>query len=914
MLDENDERSGVMSAVLKEFDGLKAQFKSEDNEASPFEGLQKSTVLQEAKCFNDHDFVMSKPNKCCKLITKLLYILTCTGETFSDTEASDVFFSVTKLFESKDMNLRRMVYLFIKEVSEATAAEEVIIVVQSLMKDMNSSEDLYRANSIRVLGKIIDAPTLSQIDRYIKQALVDRNNFTSSSALISGLHLFKIAPDVVRRWVNEVQEACSSSSPMVQYHALALMHHIKSHDRLALGKLVQTLSRGSSVRSPLATCLLIRFTTNLLKEDMAATNTQNAYEFLESCMRHKSEMVMFEAARAVCNLPNVTSRELGPAITVLQMFLGSAKPTLRFASVRTLNMVAKNHPLIVVKCCDEMEGLISDTNRSIATLATTTLLKIGSESSIDRLMKQISSFISEIADEFKIEVVKAIHTLCLKYPAKYLNLLKFLSSILRDEGGYDFKLSVVNTIIDVMKKVKECRETALFHLCEFIEDCEFTVLSVQILHLLGEEGPSTSDPQKYIRFIFNRVILENSAIRAAAVSSMTKFAVKVAQLRPSIIELLKRSLVDDDDEVRDRAMVSIQLLRDDDSRAVNSIMNEHLPMSWNALEKSLRAYQLRPADGALSLVSLPHVEEDKPTASSSHASNSSSSGDGDGGGFSSNSSMDDLSSSVATKTTSQDYAETLYKIPEFAMLGALFRSSVSVPLTESESEYRVTCVKHIFSEHVVFQFNFMNTLDDVILENVYVEMEGDDNGYEVKFVIPTPTLECNVTGSSYVCMKRDPEMGFPSINFTCNMKFDLKEVADGIVDETGYPEEYPIEDIDIGASDFMARIGVRDFRSSWELIGDSSDVMETFALSFKSVEDGVKGLIQYVGMQPHEETGTVTAGSKQHQILLCGVFIGGVKVLARGQVGMTAEHGCVLKLHIRSEDEFVSQTVSECIQ
>lgn len=46
--------------------------------------------------------------------------------------------------------------------------------------------------------------------------------------------------------------------------------------------------------------------------------------------------------------------------------------------------------------------------RSIATLAITTLLKTGSEGSVDRLMKQISSFMNEIADEFKIVVVKAI--------------------------------------------------------------------------------------------------------------------------------------------------------------------------------------------------------------------------------------------------------------------------------------------------------------------------------------------------------------------------------------------------------------------------------------------------------------------------------------------------------------------------
>jgi len=43
-----------------------------------------------------------------------------------------------------------------------------------------------------------------------------------------------------------------------------------------------------------------------------------------------------------------------------------------------------------------MESMISDQNRSIATLAITTLLKTGKESSIDRLMKQISTFMTDI--------------------------------------------------------------------------------------------------------------------------------------------------------------------------------------------------------------------------------------------------------------------------------------------------------------------------------------------------------------------------------------------------------------------------------------------------------------------------------------------------------------------------------------
>ena len=52
-------------------------------------------------------------------------------------------------------------------------------------------------------------------------------------------------------------------------------------------------------------------------------------------------MVIFEAARAICNLRDVSVRELTPAVTVLQLFLSSSKPVLRFAAVRTLNKVGE---------------------------------------------------------------------------------------------------------------------------------------------------------------------------------------------------------------------------------------------------------------------------------------------------------------------------------------------------------------------------------------------------------------------------------------------------------------------------------------------------------------------------------------------------------------------------------------------
>src|SRR5258706_7419938 len=159
-------------------------------------------------------------------------------------------------------------------------------------------------------------------------------------------------------------------------------------------------------------------------------------------------------------------------------------------------------------------------------------------------MKTISGFMSEISDEFKVIVIEAIRSLCLKFPSKQATMLTFLSGVLRDEGGYDFKRAVVEAIFDMIKSIGECKEVALGHLCEFIEDCEFTKLSVRILHLLGLEGPMTPNPTKYIRYIYNRVVLENAIVRAAAVTSLAKFGVNAGDsgVKRSVGVLLGRCI------------------------------------------------------------------------------------------------------------------------------------------------------------------------------------------------------------------------------------------------------------------------------------------------------------------------------------------------------------------------------------
>jgi len=902
--------------------------KDEDTEEdiSPWADVRKNLVMQESRLFQAAQLNAAK---CTMVLTKVLYLLN-TGETFSNEEAVDLFFAVTKLFQSPDVHLRRMVYLIIKELK--VESDSSLIVVSCLSKDMTSKHDLFRANSIRVLAKVMDASMVAQMERFLKQALVDKNPFIMASTLCAGQNMFKIAPDVIRRWLAEIQEALNSKSRMVQYHALALLYRVKQHDKLAISKVVTALARSQQTsHSPMAQCLHIRLTANVLATTPGPLNPE-LLKYLNDCLHNKHFMVMYEAARAIVRLEQIQAVQCVPAVSVLQELLLSQVPVQRFCAVRTLSEIVVRFPLIVSPCVGELEQLISDPNRNIATLAITTLLKTGVEANVDRLIKSIGGFMVEISDEFKIVLVEAIRALAIKFPHKHPTLLNFLQASLREEGGFKFKKTIVDSMMTILGAIPEAVELALEHFCEFIEDSEFPELSVKILHVLGDKGPQTAHPNKFIRFIFNRVILETASVRCAAVSSLAKFGVAVPALTEHIIILLKRCLMDNDDEVRDRAILYSNMLS---SRLpqVNGIMNraKQLP-PFKDLEHSLALYldasehdtpfalnthmrqapvdeqeqaaaelkQRAEQEGGLNL----HEEKDAAAKAAQSAAAADPS----------------AVASLALQQQNSEYLKLFSSIPELAELGPIFKSCPAVDLTEAEAEYVVSCVKHILPRHVVFHFVVTNTLEQHQLENVRVEMEPEDDSWAEELSIPEPVLKAHEPGACFVVFAR-PENAFTSGPLSCTLHFNVKEVDDGEVEAgSGSADEYQLEDVELVEHDFMKsppggeNIGLVQFRSMWESMGEASEVVKKYSLGLDSLQAAVNAVIELLGMQASEQSGVVPEGARSHAVYLTGVFFGDLPVLARAGVMLSEKHGIALKIGVRSKNPAVTSLLVNAIR
>ncbi|XP_017036896.1 coatomer subunit gamma isoform X1 [Drosophila kikkawai] len=867
---------------------------SKTGPVNAYQNLEKTSVLQETRTFNETPV---NARKCIHILTKILYLIN-QGEQLVAREATDCFFAMTKLFQSKDVVLRRMVYLGIKELS--SIAEDVIIVTSSLTKDMTGKEDLYRAAAIRALCSITDNTMLQAVERYMKQCIVDKNAAVSCAALVSSLRLASTSGDVVKRWANEAQEAMNSDNIMVQYHALGLLYHIRKSDRLAVSKLVNKLTRGS-MKSPYAVCMLIRIACKLIEEeDIPSEELSDSplFSFIESCLRHKSEMVIYEAAHAIVNLKNTNPRMLSPAFSILQLFCSSPKATLRFAAVRTLNKVAMTHPAAVTTCNLDLEGLITDSNRSVATLAITTLLKTGAESSVERLMKQISTFVAEISDEFKVVVVQAICALCTKYPRKHTVLMNFLSGMLREEGGLEYKTSIVDTIITIIEENADAKESGLSHLCEFIEDCEHVSLAVRILHLLGKEGPFAATPSKYIRFIYNRVILESPIVRAAAVTALAQFGASCPALLSNILVLLGRCQMDPDDEVRDRATYYLSILNSERPDLYKNYIIERENCSLALLEKSLVDHLNGDLETRFDISIVPKAAIVKAEVQNDVM----------------------LVTSGAPRppkiTREEESAARLSQLPGIQVLGPIHRSTAPIQLTESETEYTVQCIKHIFGQHVVFQFDCLNTLSDQFLENVRVELTLPE-GFTTRAVIPCPKLPYNDLQTTFVIVEFPPDAASSIATFGATLRFVVKDCDPNTGEpdsEEGYDDEYTLEDLEVSVADQIQKTKKNNFQVAWDA-ADSEEWLQaedTFVLSaVTTLQEAVNSIVKILGLGASNLSENVPEGTHLHTLLCSGTFRGGAEILVRAKLALS--EGVTLNLAVRSTDLEIAELITAAI-
>lgn len=189
------------------------------------------------------------------------------------------------------------------------------------------------------------------------------------------------------------------------------------------------------------------------------------------------------------------------------------------------------------------------------------------------MFKTFSDQYTTFKEEFKKEVIIISRSISRQDPSKLKLYFNFFSNLIKLEASFPIKDELVDSIIWFIHNDKDLKKNAIFCLADYIEDCEFDKIKTKILHILGKEGGNISSSSQLIRLIYNRIVLENPIVRSAAISALGDIANSDNDSKPNVLNLIKRSLYDSDNEVRERAYFYYKILSqsiDENKRKENS--------------------------------------------------------------------------------------------------------------------------------------------------------------------------------------------------------------------------------------------------------------------------------------------------------------------------------------------------------
>lgn len=113
----------------------------------------------------------------------------------------------------------------------------------------------------------------------------------------------------------------------------------------------------------------------------------------------------------------------------------------------------------------------------------------------------------------------------------------------------------------------------------------------------------------------------------------------------------------------------------------------------------------------------------------------------------------------------------------------------------------------------------------------------------------------------------------------------------------------------------MQRIVKPNFLAAWEEIDEECEMEETYQLSnFKTIEEAIKNVIVYMGMQPCERSDKVPEGRNAHTLYLAGVFRGTDEVLVRAKLALShTTDGVTMKISARCNNADIAAFIASAV-
>lgn len=480
-------------------------------------------------------------------------------------DVSYLFMDVVKLGQTTNLELKKLVYLYVLNTAKLQP-EKALMAVNTFLQDTTNSSPIVRALAVRTMMCIrVDSVTEYTLEP-LRRAVTDPNPYVRKTAAIGIGKLFHHKMQIFTEHGFDVEllRLLNDTCSIVSSNAAAVLAEVNSHSPVPIepsGDYIRRLLHHISDCTEWGQLSILE-----LVADAQPKNAEAAEDIVSRVLprlSHSNPSVVMAAIKIIANLSGRCSVE---AVSQYSARVNSALVTLAKGDPETQYVVCKNiHALLVI-----FPTLLSDNLDSFFVRFTDPpyvkleklrlLLRLVTPSTAGQVVEELKEYSSEVDLIFAEEVVKGIATLALKIESVASICVELLLRVVAQRP--ELLPRVVTSCNNIVRKYPDLLvlETLISeHGADAVAEEE---ARVSLIWMLGEFCDFVEDGKKIIKVFIDELMSHEQTVQMAILSAVVKMFLRdPAGMERTLSDVLDTLTTrSDDPDLRDRAYAYWRLL------------------------------------------------------------------------------------------------------------------------------------------------------------------------------------------------------------------------------------------------------------------------------------------------------------------------------------------------------------------
>ena len=479
-------------------------------------------------------------------------------------DSSQLFPDVAKLISTEDLELKKLVYLYLINYAK-TQPELVILVVNTFVMDAAHPNPIVRSLAIRTMGLLKVEKIFNYLMDPLKNCLQDKDPYVRKTACFSVLKLFDLNPQlcIENGLLTMLQELLSDPNPTVISNACCCLLEIQQFlpDVLQitdyiLQKLLAALNDSTEWGQIYILDVLCKFESK---------NQQILTEVCERVfprLQHVNSSVVLSCVKLLVvylqrGLTQETShliiRKLGPPLVTLL----SSEPEIQYVALKNINLILMKNSSILSDNCQVFFTKFSDP-QYVKLEKLEILVKLVNINNIDTVIMELKEYCNEVDTLFSRAAVKAIAKCCLKIPDRSDKIVSILLDLMQVGVEHILQESMI-VIQDILRKYPKYT-TILPSICKLVDKVVEEEAKFSMVWIVGEYSADIGNCNEILEYFVGNFEYEHVRVQQCLLTAVMKSFAKggSSDLVEHCLTVAKQS---ENPDIRDRAYLYYRLVQ-----------------------------------------------------------------------------------------------------------------------------------------------------------------------------------------------------------------------------------------------------------------------------------------------------------------------------------------------------------------